>query len=505
MQLTNEILKDWQTNPLECTYALFIPEGQRLYKEQEEIIKSAILNPETYVKSYHGGGKTFTAALTVLTFLFVYPNSKVITTAPSWVQVRHLLWVEINKIWKNSPAYQLKLLDGYSPLETSLELGKEWFAIGLSPKVEKSEDAVKRFTGFHAEDILVVFDEGPAVHPKVWIVKDTLLTSKNAHFLAIGNPVDSSGDFYKGFQNSAYNRISLNIFENPNFKDNKINSLEDLRKIRKLMPDRQQKIYQKMEYPFPALTTPKWAVGRLIEWGEDSPLFKSRVLSEFPEQASDALISLAYLEQCKNELIPSVHSPKVLACDPARFGDDDTVVMGFANWKEDHKEKHNGWDLIKTSNKIIFLVKERGYQTIVIDEVGIGSGIVDYLRQQIGNLRNIKIFGVNFGAKPSGKYQETCANLVTELFSRLKILLENKEIGINDTGKLFAQVTNRKYEFNNKGQMIIEPKDKYKERTGQGSPDECDALLLCVYGLCYSTMARTMLATEARENIGGDW
>ena len=47
------------------------------------------------------------------------------------------------------------------------------------------------------------------------------------------------------------------------------------------------------------------------EWGEDSPLWQSRVLGCFPEQAQDALISLKWLEAARG--------PKVLPNDEVRL------------------------------------------------------------------------------------------------------------------------------------------------------------------------------------------
>ena len=63
--------------------------------------------------------------------------------------------------------------------------------------------------------------------------------------------------------------------------------------------------------PRPYLVTRRWVYEKLWEWGEDSPLWQSRVLGSFPEQAADSLISLRWLEAAQH--------PQVLHNDEAQL------------------------------------------------------------------------------------------------------------------------------------------------------------------------------------------
>src|SRR4051794_20665753 len=65
------------------------------WSKQREIFESVRDNQRTAVRSAHGVGKTATAARAVLWFLAAYPYSRVITTAPTFSQVKELLWREI--------------------------------------------------------------------------------------------------------------------------------------------------------------------------------------------------------------------------------------------------------------------------------------------------------------------------------------------------------------------------------------------------------------------------
>ena len=70
-------------------------------------------------------------------------------------------------------------------------------------------------------------------------------------------------------------------------------------------------------------------------WGEENPIYRARVLGEFPDQAEDTLIRLSDIEAATGrdplmtaEAGSSVASPTVvLAVDVARFGSDRSVIL----------------------------------------------------------------------------------------------------------------------------------------------------------------------------------
>ena len=60
--------------------------NKTLWPIQAEILKSVRDNPRTAVRSCHGIGKTFTAAMCILWFLYTHPKAIVLSTAPTWRQ-----------------------------------------------------------------------------------------------------------------------------------------------------------------------------------------------------------------------------------------------------------------------------------------------------------------------------------------------------------------------------------------------------------------------------------
>ncbi|MCP4651592.1 MAG: hypothetical protein GY853_16140 [PVC group bacterium] len=462
------------------------------WSKQTEIIESVRDNRNTYVKSCHGVGKTFTAKDVVMWFLYCHVPSKIITTAPSWPQVEKLLWSEINNAHKNA-----KVNLGGACLNTAVKIDPEWFALGISPRID-TEDEGNRITGFHSENMLIIFDEGPAVNPKLWNIKETLMTSENVRFLAIGNPVVDSGHFFDGFSDESVNSINMLIFDSPNFIANKVTSKEDLQEIANLQFKDREQVLSKMENPFRQLTNVRWAVDRLLAWGMDSPIFQARVLGVFPEKTDDTVISYSSLEACKF-IMPQIKHYKTLGVDVARFGVDSTCFIGYENGKQIYKDKWNGQDTVKTANKIKYLIKNFKYNIVVIDDTGLGGGVTDQVVEFVYDGKyKTRVIPVNFA---ESAINEEYDGIVTEMYFNTKSMLEDKEIQVVDDGQLFKELSNRKYKFTNKGKFKIESKDEFKKRTNLSSPDEGDAFILCMWGIRNMRYKPTFAVSGERETI----
>ena len=170
-----KLLKRIQQDPIWFNRQLWPDEPS--WEKQEEIIWSVWKHKHTAVRSGNGIGKSHTAARVVLDFLYAWPNSKVVTTAPTWDQVEKILWAEIARQY-NKSKYPL----GGELIQTELNIGPEWRAFGLST------NQATRFLGHHAQKILVVMDEASGVSDEIDIATKSLLTSEGAKELKIGNP-----------------------------------------------------------------------------------------------------------------------------------------------------------------------------------------------------------------------------------------------------------------------------------------------------------------------------
>ena len=286
-------------------------------EDTQQIANSVRGHKYTVVRSCHGASKSHTAARLTLWFLYAFPNSKVITTAPTFRQVEDILWREIRSAKTNA-----RIPLGGNLNNTSLDLGEQWFAMGLST------DTPDRFQGFHAVDVLLIVDEAAGVAEDIFNASEGIVSSQHARVLYIGNPTTTSGTFYNAFKLPGYGKIHISAFDTPNFTEFGI-TLQDIR-------DNTWEAKITAELSRPYLITPEWVYDKYLRWGEGTPMWDSRVMGEFPTEGEDTLIPMRYVEAAARNVLPALDTdPKRISIDPARFGcfDDQTEVLTDRGWK----------------------------------------------------------------------------------------------------------------------------------------------------------------------------
>lgn len=417
--------------------------GSALWKKQQEIAQSVGVNKYTAVRSCFGAGKTKVAADIVLWFLSIHQPSKVITTAPTWLQVEKLLWAEIAKSYHNA-----RVPIGGRLLTTELKVDDDWFALGLSPKIDVDREA-ERFQGFHAPYVLVIIDEAAGVDTKLWQAARGLILNDNCRFLAIGNPGSPIGDFFNCFKDPLWNPIHISAFVTPNVVAGK--------------------------EVIPGLVTREWIEDRKKDWGESNPLYISKVLAEFPEEAEDVLILLSWVDAAKNAILEA-SGPKGLGVDVARFGTDWTVITAIHGSKVLEIKAFQGKDTMQTVGWTINTMRKWDIpaHSTCIDDVGVGGGVTDRLHEE-GHM----VQPVNAGAKTEDPGQ--FFNLSAEMHWAMRKRFETGNIDIPDNEQLLSQLPARKYSMTSKNQIKIESKDEMKKR-GLKSPDFADSLVLAIHG-----------------------
>lgn len=446
-----ELLAKELENPL-----FFLREvlGSRLWEKQQEIAQSVKENRYTTVKSCHGAGKSFIAAGIVLWYLYTHVGSKVITTAPSFRQVKDILWREIRKAHSQSEG-KLEV----QPSLTSLNLGDDWFALGLST------NEPDRFQGFHSVDILLIMDEAAGIKEEIFEASEGITSSANARILYIGNPTNLAGSFYQSFKTESFNKIRISAFDTPNFTKFGI-TLADIRSN-----TWSAKITGNL--PMPYLITPEWVYDKFIRWGEGNPMWDSRVMGDFPVQGEDTLIPLAYIERAaRNEVSYKLDDEEVIGADIARFGTDKTCFVYRKGGKVIELKEYNHMDTMETANNLDIYSNTHPKAAVNIDEIGVGAGVVDRMKEK-NRFKNVQ--GVNVGSSPYDG--EMFVNLRAELFWALRERFADGSISIPEDEELMAQLANIKYRFTPKGLIQIESKEDIKKR-GMGSPDKADALSL---------------------------
>lgn len=438
-QITEEQRKQWQEDPVK-----FVKDElhAKLWKKQVEILKDVRDNTRVAVRSCNGSGKTFIAAHAVLWWLTCFPDSIVITTAPTEHQVRDVLWREIRRAY-----HENEEIIGGKLLRTSLELDDKHYAQGLST------DTPERFQGFHEGHILFVVDEASGVREGIFEAIEGSMTSKNARMLLLGNPTALSGYFYEAFHShrSLWKTVHISAFDTPNFYDDD------------------------EEVPWPNLVTPQWVKDATVNWGEDSPMYQIRVLGDFPSESEDTLISLKTIESAVEgkDQVPDGQDgrPVELGVDVARFGSDRTVICARRGDRVIEITSYTKKDTMETAGLVNEFVKRHSPSCVRVDAIGVGAGVVDRLKE----LKVPGVTGINVARRATNR--EHFANLKAELYDGLRERFQQGRIRIPSDRKLISELASIRYSFSSSGQIRIEDKDELRNR-GKPSPDMADALML---------------------------
>jgi phage terminase large subunit len=452
--------------------------GGDFWSKQEEIALSVRDNRYTTVRACHDVGKTYVAARLALWFLYSHPQSIVVTTAPTMRQVENLLWRELRAAHEKA-----KVLEG-EPLKTRLDLASDWYAIGAS-----SSDPDK-LQGFHAASghILIIADEAAGIPEPAFEAMEGMMTSEDARMVMIGNPTSDTGSFRDSHYRWEHaNKIHISVFDSPNFKNNGISTVEELKEFD----------LGKVEIVNKFLVSPQWVLEKLNSWGIDSPMFQARVLGNFPSQSANTVIPLNALEVASSdehrEKLEAQGGPFYLGVDVARFGNDYTVLTPRYGGFIPHQTKHASTSIPET----VGLIKQYGNPRptgIYIDVDGLGGGVYDVLREQKYN--NVIQIHNNAKALPDSSGL-TFANLASQLWWRAREMFIAGELAIPNDEKLIMQLSTRKYSFGSRG-LTVESKDDWKKRHGGKSCDEGDSL---IYSLGDILGNETRVQATAGKNV----
>lgn len=384
------------------------------------------------VASGHGIGKTALVAWVILWYISTRAHPQVVVTASTGGQLT-------NKTWRELAKWQKMSLNGHWFEWTATkfylkESPETWFASAI-PWSEHNSEA---FAGTHEENVLVVFDEASGVADVIWDVTEGAMTTPGAAWVCFGNPTKNTGKFRECFGKARH------------------------RWITKRIDSRTAKMANKVQLD-------QW----IEDYGIDSDFVKVRVLGEFPSSSSQQLIPYELVTKCQEYRAAGYEvMPIILAVDVARFGDDQTVFTIRQGRKVWPQAKFRELDTMQVADKVVHFIHLYNPNSVVVDATGIGSGVVDRLKQ-LGYGAIVKEF---HGAhKPYD--QKIYGNLRAEMYVKLKQAME-AGIEIPTDIALQDDLIAVEYEFSSSsGKLNLRSKDQMK-RDGLPSPDCGDSIAM---------------------------
>jgi hypothetical protein len=408
------------------------------------------------VSSGRGIGKSALVSWITIWMLTTRIGSTTIISANSESQLRSVTWAEItkwiamslNSHWFEVSATRLMPAKWLTELvERDLKKGTRYWGVEGRLWSAENPDA---YAGVHNYDgVLVVFDEASGIDDSIWAVTSGFFTENtpNRFWMAFSNPRRNTGYFYEAFNSKR------------EFWTTKV---VDARTVE----GTDKQVYQQI----------------IDEYGADSSQAHVEVYGQFPSEGDDQFISANLVDDAmKRPAYKDASAPIVIGVDPARFGADATVIAVRQGRDIISIQRHRGDDTMTVVGHVIEAIEEYKPALVVIDEGGLGAGIVDRLKEQ-----RYKVKGINFGNKSVNPIMY--GNKRAEMWGKMKDWLKTASIPLDRFLK--TDLISPMMKPDSKGTIFLESKKDMKAR-GLASPDAADAI--CV------TFAFPVAHREARE------
>lgn len=401
--------------------------GQDVRANEQADLAAAL---RTAVASGHGIGKGAVTAMIILWAMSTRPHLTGMVTANTKTQLTSKTWRELaiwhdrarNKHWFRWTATKIMHV-GYP---------STWFVEAVPWSLANAQ----AFAGMHGKHVLLIFDEASTIDRKIWEVSEGAMTTRGAMWLVFGNPTENTGPFRECF------------------------SKDRARWRRHQIDSRTSRFTNKAEIDL-----------QIQRYGEDSDFVRVRVRGLFPRQSATQLISYEDVESAQEREPVLDHEVKVIGVDVARYGDDQTVIALRVGSVAAIMARYRGKSTMQTVDEITAIISQVKPAAVFIDDVGVGGGVVDRLKQ----LRYEEVIPVNAGHKP--RDETHYFNKRAEMYGRLAEWLHQAGCIPADDQDLADDLVAVQYRMTGKTQIQLERKEDMKKR-GEASPDSADALAL---------------------------
>jgi hypothetical protein len=393
------------------------------------------------VASGRGIGKSALVSWLVLWMLSTRIGASVIVSANSEAQLSSVTWAEItkwlamlmNSHWFEISATRIVPAKWLTELvERDLKKGTRYWGAEGKLWSDENPDA---YAGAHNDDgMMVVFDEASGIPDSIWSVAQGFFTENTPHrfWCAFSNPRRNSGYFFECFHGKRDFWASANI---------------DARTVE----DTDKGVYDAI----------------IAEYGEDSREARVEVYGQFPSDGDDQFITPRLVDEAfARPRWKDADAPIVIGVDPARSGMDATVIAVRQGRDLLALHRYRGDDTMTVVGHVIEAIERYRPALTVIDEGGLGYGILDRLNEQ-----RYKVRGVNFGWKSQRPVM--WGNKRAEIWGAMRDWL--KTAAIVPDKLLKSDLTSPRVKPDSAGKIYLESKKEMKAR-GLASPDAADAI-----------------------------
>lgn len=405
------------------------------------------------IRSGHGVGKTRLLSIIAVWFLVTRYPQKTVVTAPTAGQLEGSLWPEIKVLSRRLPLF---IHDLFEFMADTIRLKADpegSFTVARTASPENAES----FQGIHSKNVLFIWDEAAGIDQRLYNAARGSMADPNSMTLLAGNPTRINNYFHEAFTKNAKLWVRFRVSSvgkktvHPDF-------IEEIKET----------------------------------FGEDSNEYRVRVLGEFPDTEDESYISAGSVRSAMERIIqvPPL-SAVVYGVDPARFGDDRTVITKrrgtFCLEKQIVLNKASTMEIVgrivaeaeidrdrlvseyKAHNRPLLYLPPVPAQ-IVVDVIGLGGGVVDRLREL-----GYDVLAANAAEKATSDVN--CVRERDAIWKRGKAWFERGMCSVYRDTELQTELTAPHYSYTSAGELQVESKKEMKKR-GLRSPDKADSALL---------------------------
>jgi hypothetical protein len=451
----------------------------RWHRKQREVVAGYLAHPRNLVKSGNGSGKSRLVAELICWEIATHALGDVlcIASAPTLRQVEQVTFGYLKH------NYSIAKLAGRKfpgEINDSLEWiyregprdPKKTLVLGLKPS---DRDIVGTFQGIRAigdngTSTRVFMDEAGGVPQGLFTAAEAVTTGAGNGICGIGNPdrvgTEFHAQFVKGEAASGWKLHTISVLDLPTITGEIV------------YPDDPEKQWQMIHKS--GMNDQAWVDQAALAWGVDSARYKSKVLGEFPDVDDFCFFAQEDIDRGRDTIVISDQlMPVVTGFDPARYGDDDSVL-----YDSDYGVNEDGEPAARVrfvaewakTNTLESVTRghdhaiEVGARDLVIDSAGLGGPMMDTM---LARAETYNVIGANGAEAPSDKTR--WLNARAEWYDRFREGLRRRLIDLDpEDAELAEEALAIQFEFTDRGQIKIESKRDMKKR-GVKSPNRLDA------------------------------
>lgn len=419
--------------------------------KQQEAALAAFSKPGAHVsiRSGHGTGKSTMFAWVALWALVCFWDVKVPATAPTAHQLEDILFPEIEK-WRS------RMLE---PWRSSIRVKGDKVTMDGTPGFVAARTGRKEnpeaLQGFHADNIVFLIDEASGIPEQIFEVARGALSTEGARILMAANPTRLTGYFYNSHHKNRdlWTRFQFSCLDSPR-------------------------------------VSPTYAREIADEYGEDSDMYRVRVLGEFPHASVQQfmpgdIIEAAMGKHLREDMFS--FAPIVIGVDVAMFGGDRSVIFLRQGLYSNilYQSRSNTPETLAAHAARLY--DEHKADALIVDATGVGEAVMSSLR--LMNRSPIAFYAGEKSLLPN------CANRRTEVWYKMREWFRSGG-AIPDNSDLRDDLVGPEFQYAHGSNKILLERKQEMAKRGLASPDLADALAV-TFG------AEVIRADDRREEYRG--